>query len=141
MEIIQDALFNLLITVVVGGLGVITVYATKYLNRLKDKLLTETKNIEDENLQSLINNVIYDTDKLIYTYVMSAYETSTKVIKETKADNVKEQLALLKEEVVKNVMCQLTVDTKKIMSNKINDIEEYVSNKIEVILVDIKENQ
>ena len=138
---IKANLFELLKVILLGVINVGVVYATIYLNKLKEKAISEINknNIIKENAQKdLIKNAINRLDDLITESVESAQLTTVKEIKESNTDNIKEQLNKLKEEMIVNVVGQLSTKSKELINMEINDINSYVSTKIESTLGELK---
>ena len=138
---IKANLFELLKVILLGVINVGVVYATIYLNKLKEKAISEINknNIIKENAQKdLVKNAISRLDNLIIESVKSAQLTTVKEIKENNPDNVKEQLSKLKEEMIINVVGQLSTKSKELINMEINDINSYVSTKIESTLGELK---
>lgn len=138
---IKANLFELLKVILLGVINVGVVYASIYLNKLKDKAISEINknNIIKENAQKdLVKNAISRLDNLIIESVKSAQVTTVKEIKESNPDNVKEQLNKLKEEMIVNVVGQLSTKSKELINMEINDINSYVSTKIESTLGELK---
>lgn len=134
---IKANLFELLKIALLGVVNIVGIYATIYLNKLKEKAISEINknNIIKENAQKdLIKNAINRLDDLITESVESAQLTTVKEIKESNPDNVKEQLNKLKEEMIVNVVGQLSTKSKELINMEINDINSYVSTKIESTL-------
>ena len=97
---IKANLFELLKIALLGVVNIVGIYATIYLNKLKEKAISEINknNIIKENAQKdLIKNAINRLDDLITESVESAQLTTVKEIKESNTDNIKEQLNKLKE--------------------------------------------
>ena len=138
---IKANLFELLKVILLGVINVGVVYASIYLNKLKDKAISEINknNIIKENAQKdLVKNAISRLDDLITESVESAQLTTVKEIKESNTDNIKEQLNKLKEEMIVNVVGQLSTKSKELINMEINDINSYVSTKIESTLGELK---
>ena len=138
---IKANLFELLKIALLGVVNIVGIYATIYLNKLKEKAISEINknNIIKENAQKdLIKNAINRLDDLITESVESAQLTTVKEIKESNPDNVKEQLSKLKEEMIIDVVGQLSTKSKELINMEINDINSYVSTKIESTLGELK---
>lgn len=138
---IKANLFELLKVILLGVVNIVGIYATIYLNKLKEKAISEINknNIIKENAQKdLIKNAINRLDDLITESVESAQLTTVKEIKESNTDNIKEQLNKLKEEMIVNVVGQLSTKSKELINMEINDINSYVSTKIESTLGELK---
>lgn len=138
---IKANLFELLKIALLGVINIVGIYATIYLDKLKEKAISEINknNIIKENAQKdLIKNAINRLDDLITESVESAQLTTVKEIKESNTDNIKEQLNKLKEEMIVNVVGQLSTKSKELINMEINDINSYVSTKIESTLGELK---
>ena len=138
---IKANLFELLKIALLVVVNIVGIYASIYLNKLKEKAISEINknNIIKENAQKdLIKNAINRLDDLITESVESAQLTTVKEIKESNTDNIKEQLNKLKEEMIVNVVGQLSTKSKELINMEINDINSYVSTKIESTLGELK---
>ena len=82
MEMIQESLTVLLITIVCGAISVATAYVSKYAKKLTEKAKAETAKIENEAQRSLIDKAINRVDELITVNVVKMEQTLVKEIKE-----------------------------------------------------------
>lgn len=136
---IQQALNDFLTTILTLGLGLLAGVIALYVEKLKVKIKEETAKIRDEQTRALINNAIDRLDKLIDDNVQSAQVTLVDQIKKGAVDGYDIQdLKDVKQVVIENIYAQLTDDSKKLIEAEIKDLDLYVSNKIEIVLGQIK---
>lgn len=136
---IQQALNDFLTTILTLGLGLLAGVIALYVEKLKVKIKEETAKIRDEQTRALVDNAIDRLDKLIDDNVQSAQVTLVDQIKKGAVDGYDIQdLKDVKQVVVENIYAQLTDDSKKLIESEIKDLDLYVSNKIEIVLGQIK---
>lgn len=136
---IQQALNDFLTTILTLGLGLLAGVIALYVEKLKVKIKEETAKIRDEQTRALVNNAIDRLDKLIDDNVQSAQVTLVDQIKKGAVDGYDIQdLKDVKQVVIENIYAQLTDDSKKLIEAEIKDLDLYVSNKIEIVLGQIK---
>ena len=136
---IQQALNDFLTTILTLGLGLLAGVIALYVEKLKVKIKEETAKIKDEQTRALVDSAIDRLDKLIDDNVQSAQVTLVEQIKKGAVDGYDIQdLKDVKQVVVENIYAQLTDDSKKLIETEIRDLDLYVSNKIEIVLGQIK---
>lgn len=136
---IQQALNDFLTTILTLGLGLLAGVIALYVEKLKVKIKEETAKIRDEQTRALVDNAIDRLDKLIDDNVQSAQVTLVDQIKKGAVDGYDIQdLKDVKQVVIENIYAQLTDDSKKLIESEIKDLDLYVSNKIEIVLGQIK---
>lgn len=137
---IMEALGLLLTTVITGGIGVITSYVAIYLNNLKIKIQAETAKIKNEDTRRLVDGALDRLNSLIITNVQSANETLVKTIKENAENGYsKEDLLAVRDVVRDNILKQLSSDSKELLAHEISNLDNFVENKIEEVLKQLKE--
>lgn len=136
---IMNSLNIILTTVITGGTGILVVLISKYLDKLKEKVIEGTKAIKDESTKNLIDNCIESLNNLITLNVKSAQVTLVKEITENAEDGYsKDDLIAVKDVVQNNILTQLNEDSKAWIKLQIDDLDGYISNKIEVTLAELK---
>lgn len=136
---IQQALNDFLTTILTLGLGLLAGVIALYVEKLKAKIKEETAKIRDEQTRALVDSAIDRLDKLIDDNVQSAQVTLVDQIKKGAVDGYDIQdLKDVKQVVIENIYAQLTDDSKKLIETEIRDLDLYVSNKIEIVLGQIK---
>lgn len=136
---IQQALNDFLTTILTLGLGLLAGVIALYVEKLKVKIKEETAKIRDEQTRALVDSAIDRLDKLIDDNVQSAQVTLVDQIKKGAVDGYDIQdLKDVKQVVIENIYAQLTDDSKKLIETEIRDLDLYVSNKIEIVLGQIK---
>lgn len=140
MEMIQESLTVLLITIVCGAISVATVYVSNYAKKLTEKAKAEIAKIENEAQRSLIDKAINRVDELITVNVVKMEQTLVKEIKEKASDGKvdKKELQAIAETVKTNVLNQLSKESKELISLELDDINGYISAQIELTLASLK---
>lgn len=140
MEIIQEALNGLFVTVAVGVIGIVGAYATVCLNKISTNIKTQTSKIEDEKQKVLIENAFNRVNDLVLTNVIKAQETLVKEILEKAEDGIFDKSDLKQVAiVVKNdVINQLGSQVTDLVKLEIDDLDGYVSALIEKTLAELK---
>ena len=140
MEMIQESLTVLLITIVCGAISVATAYVSTYAKKLIEKAKVETAKIENEAQKVLIDNAINRVDELITVNVVKMEQTLVKEIKEKASDGKvdKDELKDVAEAVKNDVLNQLSKESKELISLEIDDISGYIAAQIELTLASLK---
>lgn len=128
---LNQTIICLLILFCCVAVVLLSFYASKYLKASISKL-------GNEELVSLGKSTIDDLTDLIYTTVKDFYSTSTKKIKKENPENKKELLEEVKKDVINVVMNQLPDQAASILNSKINDLEKYISSKVQSVYEDVK---
>lgn len=140
MEMIQESLTVLLITIVCGAISVVTAYVSNYAKKLTEKAKAETSKIENEAQKELIDKAINRVDELITVNVVKMEQTLVKEIKEKASDGKvdKEELKGIAETVKTDVLNQLSKESKELISLELDDINGYIAAQIELTLASLK---
>jgi vacuolar-type H+-ATPase subunit H len=136
-EALKEALTNIGIAL----LSLLSAYLVYYINKLVQKIKVETAKIEDEKQRKLVEDALNRVNDLAYKTVAQIEQTTAKslrqLVKEGKAD--KEQLLALGKQAVDEVYAQLSVDTKKVLTDECLDVEKYIRDCVESYVLQIKE--
>lgn len=136
---IQESLNMLMTVIITGAISIITGVILNYINKLKAKTVAITSNVNDNSTRELLNNALLRLNSLIEDNVKSAQVTVVEEIKNNSKDGYnKDDLLAVKEIVKSNVIKQLNDDSQKLILTEINDLNEYVNNKIEIVLGELK---
>lgn len=136
----QEILVNLLATVIVGALALLSAIAIKYLNKTVKKAEVEIQSIKDEDTRQLFTSSLNTLNKLIETNVVSVEDTLKQEILKASEDGKlsKDDGVRLKNVVVDNIYNQIKKETLDAIKSQIVDVDSYIENKIETTLSEIK---
>lgn len=138
---VQEQMLNLLQIIVGGAISVLGVYISYFVSKEIQLAKEKIKSLQDENERKIINNALDKIDKVISTNVISAENTLKPqilaAIKDNKLD--KSELSSLSAIVKNKVLNQLSDDTLDIVNGTISDINDYLENRIETVLADLKD--
>lgn len=133
MDILSDTLVQVLSTVIVGGLTLLTVQAFAYLK-------SKTSLIKDEQIKNITNDTLDKVEKLINTNITAIDNVAKPIlvqnIKDGKID--KSELNTLAETVKTQVLDQIGSDSLDILNNTLGNVDNYIANKIEEQLALLK---
>lgn len=140
MNSIREALMGLLVTVIVGIIGLIGTYVTILINNITANIKTETNKLKNENQKILVKNALDRVDELVKVNVIKAQETLVKEILEKSKDGIfsKEDLKSVAVVVRNDVIKQMGVQVSELVKVEIDDLESYVSAVIEKTLAELK---
>lgn len=140
MEMIQESLTVLLVTIVCGAISVATAYISNYAKKLTEKAKAETAKIENEAQKTLIDKAINRVDELITVNVVKMEQTLVKEIKEKASEGKvdKDELKEVAKIVGNDVLNQLSKESKELISLEIDDINGYIAAQIELTLASLK---
>ena len=141
VEDIQQAFMSLLIVVVTGSIGLISVYIQKWLSNLTKKLEAEAGIIEDELLRENVTFAIDTIEKIVHDTVYSLQVSVVDDIKKASEDG-----KLTKEEGIEifnmakdKILSQVPTSLQLMAKHSIEDLEEYINLKIEEQLEIVKQ--
>ncbi len=130
-------------TVITGAISVAAAYTAYYVRQATLKIKTEIAAKVDENKQSLFNAAIDRVSSLAEMTVVAIEQTSAgalrQAVKNGKADR---QLLLdLGSDAVLQIKEQLSDTYKSAIIEQCNDIDNYISNVVEVKVYELKQKQ
>ena len=136
----QEQLISLLQTTILGILNIGAGYLIYYIKQLADKAKLKNQSNKNAEQKVLVDNAIERLNALIEKSVIATNETVAKEIKIALADHRvdREELLKLKDTVIADVTKQISTDTTELLSTEIADLNGYISNQIEVVLANLK---
>ena len=136
----QEQLISLLQTTILGILNIGAGYLIYYINQLADKAKLKNQSNKNAEQKVLVDNAIERLNALIEKSVIATNETVAKEIKIALADHRvdRDELLKLKDTVIADVTKQISTDTTELLSTEIADLNGYISNQIEVVLANLK---
>jgi polyhydroxyalkanoate synthesis regulator phasin len=143
MEQLQTGL-TMLEQIIIGAIiSVGLAYAIKYTKKGISYLKSKNSMIKDEKLKKIFDSALDSLDHLITTNIVSAENTLKPQILGAIADGkvTKEELKTLSVIVKDNVLKQLGDDTTKALNTNLGDLNNYLENRIEKILDDLKNDE
>lgn len=136
---IQESLNMLMTIIITGAIGIVTGFVLNYLNKLKEKTVAITAGVNDSSTRELLNDALLRLNSLIEDSVKSAQVTLVEEVKKNAKDGYsKDDLSAIKEVVKSNILQQFNDNSKQLVLTEINDLNEYVNNKIEIVLGELK---
>ena len=136
----QEQLISLLQTTILGILNIGAGYLIYYIKQLADKAKLKNQSNKNAEQKVLVDNAIERLNALIEKSVIATNETVAKEIKIALADHRvdRDELLKLKDTVIADVTKQISTDTTELLSTEIADLNGYISNQIEVVLANVK---
>ena len=136
----QEQLISLLQTTILGILNIGAGYLIYYIKQLADKAKLKNQSNKNAEQKVLVDNAIERLNALIEKSVIATNETVAKEIKIALADHRvdRDELLKLKDVVIADVTKQISTDTTELLSTEIADLNGYISNQIEVVLANLK---
>lgn len=140
MEMVQEALMSLLATVIIGAIGLLTAYLTKYFKQSIANIKAQTSKIKDETQKQLVNDALDRTSTIVEKTIVAANETLVKEVTAATEDNkiTKEDGERILASVKSDVLSQLSDDAKELLSTEIGDLELYIEKEVETTLAKLK---
>ena len=127
-------------TTILGTLNIGAGYLIYYIKQLADKAKLKNQSNKNAEQKVLVDNAIERLNALIEKSVIATNETVAKEIKIALADHRvdRDELLKLKDTVIADVTKQISTDTTELLSTEIADLNGYISNQIEVVLANLK---
>ena len=140
---VNEALQQLLVTVILGVLSIISVTVVSYLNLLKKKVVAYIQNMSDEKARKSLEAAINKASELV-TNVVTALEQEEKqeILKAIEDGKVtRDELFKLKDIAIDKVIDLLGDETIKVLQDAFGDVTEYIANLVSTKVYDLKAAQ
>lgn len=140
---VNEALQQLLVTVILGVLSVISVTIVSYLNILKKKAVAYIQNIADEKAKKSLEAATNKAYELV-TNVVTALEQEEKqdILKAIEDGKVtRDELFKLKDIAIDKVIELLGEESVKVLDDAFGDATEYIANLVSTKVYDLKAAQ
>ena len=140
---VNEALQQLLVTVILGVLSVISVTIVSYLNILKKKAVAYIQNMGDERAKKSLEAAINKASELV-TNVVTALEQEEKqeILKAIEDGKVtRDELFKLKDIAIDKVIELLGEEAVKVLDDAFGDATEYIANLVSTKVYDLKAAQ
>ena len=140
---VNEALQQLLVTVILGVLSVISVTIVSYLNILKKKAVAYIQNIGDEKAKKSLEAAINKAHELVINIVTSLeQEEKQEILKAIEDGEVtRDELFKLKDIAIDKVIESLGAETVEVLNNAFGDTTEYIANLVSTKVYDLKAAQ
>jgi hypothetical protein len=137
LQALQSALVDILLALI--GLG--SVYAVFYINKLKSKIQVEIEKTEDEKQRKLFEDALNRTNDLVVKTVMGIEQTTASSLRESVKDGKvdRAELLALGKTAVETVYNQLSTDTILVLQNQITDVKQYITDSVEANVLKLKD--
>ena len=140
---VNEALQQLLVTVILGVLSIISVTVVSYLNLLKKKVVAYIQNMSDEKARKSLEAAINKASELV-TNVVTEIEQEEKqeILKAIEDGKVtRDELFKLKDIAIDKVIDLLGDETIKVLQDAFGDVTEYIANLVSTKVYDLKAAQ
>ena len=143
MEIIKQAVMELLLTIALGVLTLAGSYAAYYIKLATAKVQAQTAKIEDEYARSVFENAVADVAGLAQMSVAAMEQTTAKALREAvktgKADRT--ELVALGKQVFDEVKAAVAPEAQKVIAATVGSFDEYLRKVIEAEVLRIKQQE
>lgn len=133
---IQAELLNLLVTVVVGLLGLLGVYILNYINQLKNNLKQKAKN---DLVDVALDRLEYLVGTTVTALEQSIAEDLRAMVKEGKAD--RKELLAVGVQAFEAVKDGLQDSTKEVLRDTFTDLDTLIMRKVDDALYTLKQQK
>lgn len=140
MEQIQSALVQAFVVIALALISLLAAYAVMLINKAKDKLTEETKNIKDQETRDYANEVLKKVTDALSIAVDKVESTTVKTLKAASADGklTKEDQQLVAKEARELANEILGTDAKDLLVGVIGDTEKFIDSKIASLVISKK---
>lgn len=142
MELIQSALSETLMSILLGIIALAGAYATYYLHLGASKLKVQTAQIKDEQSRKLLENALDDVTNLATTLVGAMEQTTAKALREAvKAGKASpEELKALSTEVFNTIKEAIAPEAQRVIRDNLGSFDTYVDAVIEDAVLKVKQS-
>lgn len=139
----QEALQTALTNIGIALIGLVSAYLVVLIHRAAERIKAETSTVKNEDQRKLINDAIDRINDLATKGVAQTEQTLAAQLRQAVKDGkaTPEDLKALGDALKQDVYAQLSEDVKKALAGQITDIEKYVSDTVEAVLLDLKNQQ
>lgn len=140
MEVIQSALLDAGTTIVVALISLLAIVAVLYINKLKAKVIAETKKINDQATRDYAQGVLTKVTDALSIAVDKMESTMVKELKDKSSDGklTKEEQKEIADQAKKLANEILGTDMKNLLVGIIGDSEKYVDAQIASLVIQKK---
>ena len=137
MEVIQSALLEAGTTIVVALISLLAIVAVLYINKLKAKVIVETKKINDQATREYAQGVLTKVTDALSIAVDKMESTMVKELKDKSSDGklTKEEQKEIADQAKKLANEILGTDMKDLLVGIIGDSEKYVDAQIASLVI------
>lgn len=137
MEVIQSALLEAGTTIVVALISLLAIVAVLYINKLKAKVIVETKKINDQATREYAQGVLTKVTDALSIAVDKMESTMVKELKDKSSDGklTKEEQKEIADQAKKLANEILGTDMKNLLVGIIGDSEKYVDAQIASLVI------
>lgn len=137
MEVIQSALLEAGTTIVVALISLLAIVAVLYINKLKAKVIVETKKINDQATREYAQGVLTKVTDALSIAVDKMESTMVKELKDKSSDGklTKEEQKEIADQAKKLANEILGTDMENLLVGIIGDSEKYVDAQIASLVI------
>lgn len=143
MEIIKQAVVQLLLTIALGVLALAGSYAAYYIKLATAKVQAQTAKIEDEYARSVFENALADVAGLATVSVGAMEQTTAKALREAvklgKADRA--ELEALGQRVFDEVKAAIAPAAQRVITDTLGSFDSYLRKVIEDAVLQSKQQE
>ena len=142
MEIIQTALTETRLRILLGIITLAGAYATYYLHLNASKLKVQTAQIKDDQSRKLLENALADVTNLATTLVGAMEQTTAKELREAvKAGKASpDELKALSAKIFNEVKSEIAPETQRVIQDNLGSFDTYVDAVIEDAVRKVKQS-
>lgn len=143
MNIITTAASEAVLNVTLAAIALAAAYAVYYIRLAATKVKKQTQQIEDETARALLDNALYDVERLATKAVSYTEQTVAKKIREAvKAGTCdREKLLSLGRDVFNEVKGEIGPETQEIIVKNLGSFDHYLEQCIEDAVRKVKQEE
>jgi len=140
INLITNVASEALSSIAISIIGLLVACSVYLLNKIGVNIQMQMKAIKEEEKRKLFTNALVDVEFITSKVVKAMEQTKAKGIREyVKADMLdKSVLEDLAEEAARDIKLVIKEDTKKVITENINNFELYLKNVIESKVLEMK---
>ena len=141
MTIIQSAVSNLLLNVLLAVIVLVGAYATYFIQKATAEVKARTAKLKNEDSRTLLDNAISDVEHLAMKTVGAIEQTTAKQLREAVKDGKtdREELLALGKQAFDDVKAAILPETQDIIADNLGDFDAYLQKVIEDAVRKIKQ--
>ena len=137
---IQTAASQVLVSLALGVISLLGAFGLFYIRKGSLWLDEKTKQLKDEKLRKQLDDALDDVENLARVTVGAIEQTTAKAIREAVKDGKtnREELTSLSKIAFSEIKSKVGAEAQKVITENLGSFDEYLSNLIEVKVLELK---
>lgn len=140
MELIQNAVTEVMVSLALGVVSLLAAYGMFYIRKAADKVREQTRQLQDDQLRKQLINALCDVETLATVTVGAIEQTTAKQLREAVKDGQTDRMELvaLSKQAFDDIKNKVTPEAQKVITKNLGSFDEYLTSLIETKVLELK---